>query len=71
MQMHPYLVFNGQCEADIAEDVAKLKAAQGKDVVVLGSATLASFFLPAGLIDEYRVILNPFSLAAAIRCSME
>ena len=45
-----------------AEEVAKLKQRPGKDMVILGSATLASSLLQLGLIDEYRVILNPILL---------
>jgi len=41
------------------EEVAKLKDQPGKDLVVLGSATVASSLLQAGLVDEYRVILQP------------
>jgi dihydrofolate reductase len=41
------------------EEVSKLKNQPGKDLVVLGSATVASSLLQAGLIDEYRVILQP------------
>lgn len=44
---------------DIAAEVVKLKQQPGKDMVILGSATLASSLLQQGLIDEYRVILNP------------
>lgn len=33
-------------------------------MVILGSATLASFLLQQGLIDEYRVILNPVLIGA-------
>jgi dihydrofolate reductase len=44
---------------NITEEIAKLKQQPGKDIVILGSAELASFLLQAGLIDEYRVILNP------------
>jgi len=40
---------------DAVEEVAKLKQMPGKDMVILGSATLASSLLQAGLIDEYRV----------------
>ena len=47
-----------------AEDVPKLKQQPGKDMVILGSATLASFLLQLGLIDEYRVILNPVLIGA-------
>jgi dihydrofolate reductase len=41
------------------EEVYRLKQQQGGDMVVLGSATLASSLLQADLIDEYRVIVNP------------
>ena len=33
-------------------------------MVILGSATLASSLLQQGLIDEYRVILNPVLIGA-------
>jgi dihydrofolate reductase len=48
--------------SNIREEVSKLKQQPGKDIVILGSAQLASFLLPLGLIDEYRVILNPVLL---------
>jgi dihydrofolate reductase len=41
------------------EEVSKLKKLSGEDIVVLGSATVASSLLLAGLVDEYRVILQP------------
>lgn len=44
---------------NIQEEVAKLKQQPGKDMVVLGSARLASFLLQQGLVNEYRVILSP------------
>lgn len=44
---------------DAAEEVAKLRQQAGADMVVFGSATLASSLLQAGLVDEYRVILSP------------
>jgi dihydrofolate reductase len=44
---------------DAAEEVAKLKQQAGSDMVIFGSATLASSLLQAGLVDEYRVILSP------------
>lgn len=51
---------------DAAEEISKLKQMPGKDkdMVILGSATLASDLLQRGLIDEYRVILNPVLLGA-------
>jgi dihydrofolate reductase len=46
-------------KGNLAEEIAKLKQMAGKDIVILGSAMLASSLLQLGLIDEYRVILAP------------
>jgi dihydrofolate reductase len=51
-------------KTDAAEEVLRLKQQPGKDMVILGSATLASSLLQQGLIDEYRVILNPVLIGA-------
>ncbi len=47
-----------------AEEVSQLKKSPGKDIVILGSGMLASDLLQRGLIDEYRVILNPVLIGA-------
>ena len=47
---------------NIRDEVSKLKQQPGRDMVVFGSATLASYLLQEGLIDEYRVILSPVLL---------
>lgn len=47
---------------DAAQEVATLKKMPGKDMVILGSAKLSLSLLEQGLIDEYRVILNPVLL---------
>ena len=49
-------------QGDIAAEVSRLKDQPGKDMVIFGSATLASFLLQKTLIDEYRVILQPVLL---------
>lgn len=41
-----------------------MKHLPGKDIVVLGSATLASSLLQLGLVDEYRIILPPVLLGS-------
>ena len=51
-------------KGNIAEEISILKSQPGKDLVVLGSASLASLLLKLGLVDEYRVILNPILLGA-------
>jgi dihydrofolate reductase len=47
---------------DLAKEISKLKQLPGKDMVVLGSASIASALLELGLIDEYRIILDPILL---------
>jgi dihydrofolate reductase len=49
---------------DAAKEIARLKTLPGVDMVVLGSAALASSLLIAGLIDEYRLIVNPVILGS-------
>jgi len=46
-------------KGELVEEVNKLKQQPGGDMVVLGSATVASQLLQLGLIDEYRVLINP------------
>lgn len=47
---------------DAAEEVARLKREPGKDILVFGSAELCDALTRAGLIDEYRLGLNPIVL---------
>jgi dihydrofolate reductase len=46
------------------DEVARLKAQPGKDLYIFGSAALAASLTDAGLIDEYRLGLNPVVLGA-------
>jgi len=48
--------------ADAAEEVAKLKAQPGKDMIIYGSSDLSASLAVAGLIDEYRIMVNPILL---------
>lgn len=47
---------------DAAEEVTRLKQQPGKDILVFGSAELCASLSRAGLIDEYRLGLNPVVL---------
>ena len=47
---------------EATESVQALKAEDGKDVFVFGSAELVGTLLAAGLVDEYRVCLAPVVL---------
>jgi dihydrofolate reductase len=46
---------------DIAEEITKMKALPGKDLD-LGGPTIASTFIHLGLVDEYRLFVNPVVL---------
>ena len=47
---------------NVAEEVLKLKAQSGKDIAIFGSSDLAVTLAESGLIDEYRIIVNPVFL---------
>jgi dihydrofolate reductase len=47
---------------NIAEEIHEMKKLPGKDMVIFGSGEIVSFLTNQGLIDEYRVILNPVIL---------
>lgn len=49
---------------DVSEEISKLKQQPGKDLVIFGSASLASSFINLGLVDEYQMIVNPVILAS-------
>jgi len=49
-------------KGDAVEAVEALKAEDGKDVYVFGSADLLASLLPAGLVDEYRLCIAPVVL---------
>lgn len=46
----------------LVEEVIDLKQQAGKDMVILGRASVASRLLEAGLVDECRVIISPVLL---------
>ena len=46
----------------IAEEIAALKAQPGKHLMLFGGATMAQTFMRLGLIDEYRLNVNPVIL---------
>jgi dihydrofolate reductase len=47
-----------------AEELLELKAQPGRDLIVFGSANLSAALTERGLIDEYRLIVNPVVLGA-------
>ncbi|MBS1492374.1 MAG: dihydrofolate reductase [Bacteroidetes bacterium] len=47
---------------NIPEEIHELKKLPGKDIVIFGSGEIVSYLSNLGLIDEYRIILNPVIL---------
>lgn len=47
---------------DPAGEVARLKAAAGRDIIVMGSGDLATSLAERGAIDELRILVNPIAL---------
>ena len=50
-------------KVNIKDEILKLKQQPGKDLVLFGGANIASSLQQLGLIDEYRIILNPVILS--------
>lgn len=49
-------------KGNVAQEVAKLKETEGKDILVSGSGKLVNFLLEEGLIDEIRLLVYPLTL---------
>ena len=47
---------------NVAEEISKLKDQPGKDIAILGSSELTVSLTNAGLVDEYRIMVNPVAL---------
>jgi dihydrofolate reductase len=57
---------NASVTADPVQKVRELKAEAGKDLMIFGSGGLVSTLAEAGLIDEYRLMMNPIILGQGI-----
>jgi dihydrofolate reductase len=53
-------------KANMGEEVSRLKQQPGKDMVIFGSGSLVSGLTRLGLIDEYRIVVNPVVLGSGI-----
>jgi dihydrofolate reductase len=51
---------------NVAEELQKLKAESGKDLVIFGSPGLSANLMNLGLIDEYRLTVHPVILGNGI-----
>jgi len=54
-------------KGDAAESVARLKAQDDPDIVILGSGELIRSLMPHGLIDEYVLAIHPVVMGTGIR----
>ncbi|MFT3827408.1 MAG: dihydrofolate reductase family protein [Chitinophagaceae bacterium] len=53
---------NTVLSSDPSKTIAQLKQQPGKDIIVYGGATLASFLIRKNLVDEYNLLINPVIL---------
>jgi dihydrofolate reductase len=49
-------------KGDPAAELRKLKEAKGPGLLIMGSGSIVAQLAPAGLIDEYQLVLNPLAL---------
>jgi dihydrofolate reductase len=54
-------------QGDVAEAVAALKQEDGADVHVIGSAELVRTLIEQGLVDEFRLMIDPVTLGGGKR----
>jgi len=47
---------------DLAEEIAKLRQEPGGDIIAWGGASFVQALSRAGLVDEYRLVINPVAL---------
>ncbi|MCA0457788.1 MAG: dihydrofolate reductase family protein [Chloroflexi bacterium] len=52
---------------NVVEEIRKLKQQSGKDIIIDGSATLVQSLQGTGLIDEYRLLVEPFLMGRGRR----
>ncbi len=51
---------------DLAEEIARLKNLDGKDILVFGGANFVSSLIKEKLVDEYHLIINPAAIAGGM-----
>ena len=61
------LGWKGHAVADLAAEVARLKAQPGKDILSFGGAGVAHSLIEQDLPDEYRLMITPSLLGGGLR----
>jgi dihydrofolate reductase len=51
-------------KGDLTTEVRKLKQEPGPNLVIMGSGSVVAQLADAGLIDEYRIVLNPLTVGS-------
>jgi dihydrofolate reductase len=51
---------------DLSEEIARLKREPGNDLIAYGGATFAQALSRHGLVDEYRLMIQPAALGAGL-----
>lgn len=49
-------------KGDLAPEISKLKAQEGKDIIAYGGATFVSALIKQGLVDEFHLFINPAAI---------
>ena len=53
-------------KGDLTREVTRIKAEEGKDILVYGGASFVADLIKANLIDEYHLVINPAILGRGI-----
>ena len=51
-------------KGDLLDEIRRLKQGSGTDLAILGSGSLVAQLAPAGLIDQFQMLLNPLVIGA-------
>ncbi len=54
-------------KGDLVEEITKLKAQDGQDIIAYGGATFVSALIKAGLIDEFHLFINPAAIGKGLQ----
>lgn len=54
------------CTGNLADDIARLKAQDGKPIIALGGAVFARSLIAQNLVDEYALMVHPIALGKGV-----
>lgn len=52
---------------NVAQEIERLKRESGGDLIIFGSGTLVQSLMDAGVIDEYRILVQPIMIGTGKR----